>query len=91
MPEGKFWGDICRSAGRFSLLYWARLRRVVEELVFMWNSGRVAYQWDKFMTEVKTGKSAVDKIGSRGTMHAAGGGSGQGFSAADNRRIDFQK
>ena len=46
---------------------------------------------DKFMTEVKTGKSAVDKIGSRGTMHAAGGGSGQGFSAADNRRIDFQK
>ena len=46
---------------------------------------------DKFMTEVKTGKAAVDNIGSRGAMHAAGGGSGEGFQAGGNRRIEFQK
>lgn len=43
---------------------------------------------DQFMTEVNTGKKAMENIGSKGTMHAAGGGSGEG---GNRRRVDFHR
>ena len=45
---------------------------------------------NEFMTEVNTGKRAMDKIGSKGAMHAAGGGSGEG-AGGNRRRVDFHR
>ena len=58
-----YFGEVARQAARLLLLYWARLRRVAEELVFMWNSGRVAYQWDKFMAEVDSEYDVKERWG----------------------------
>eukprot|EP00899_Mesostigma_viride_P018876 jgi/Mesvir1/26990/Mv20701-RA.1 len=49
---------------------------------------------DQFLTEVKTGKKAMDKIGGGGTMkHAAGGGGGYGdYDGGSGRsHVDFER
>ncbi|XP_047330288.1 SNW/SKI-interacting protein A [Impatiens glandulifera] len=46
---------------------------------------------DQFLTEVKKGKKAIDKIGSGGTMRASGGGGGRDYEGSSRTRIAFDK
>lgn len=47
---------------------------------------------DQFLTEVKTGKKAMDKIGGGGTMKASAGSSREGYDGSSKRsRINFEK
>lgn len=46
---------------------------------------------DQFLTEVKTGKKAIDKIGSGGTMKATAGSMRDGYEGSSRSRIQFDK
>ncbi|XP_021715065.1 SNW/SKI-interacting protein-like [Chenopodium quinoa] len=47
---------------------------------------------DQFLTEVKKGKKAMDKIGGGGTMKASAGSTREGYDGGSGRsRIDFNK
>ncbi|MCL7043982.1 hypothetical protein MKW94_027732 [Papaver nudicaule] len=47
---------------------------------------------DQFLSEVKGGKKALDKVGSGGTMRASGGYSGDNYDGGSGRtRIGFEK
>ncbi|KAH6757407.1 hypothetical protein C2S51_038838 [Perilla frutescens var. frutescens] len=46
---------------------------------------------DQFLTEVKTGKKAIDKIGSGGTLKASAGSMRDGSDGSGRSRINFEK
>ncbi|KAG6436577.1 hypothetical protein SASPL_101478 [Salvia splendens] len=46
---------------------------------------------DQFLTEVKTGKKAIDKIGSGGTLKASAGSMRDGSDGSTRSRIQFDK
>ncbi|XP_074268983.1 SNW/SKI-interacting protein A [Silene latifolia] len=47
---------------------------------------------DQWLTEVKKGKKALDKVGGGGTMRASGGSSREGYDGSSSRsRINFQR
>ncbi|KAL3535699.1 hypothetical protein ACH5RR_004160 [Cinchona calisaya] len=46
---------------------------------------------DQFLTEVKKGKKAMDKVGSSGTMKASAGSMRDGFEGSGRTRIAFDK
>ncbi|EPS60134.1 hypothetical protein M569_14669 [Genlisea aurea] len=46
---------------------------------------------DQFMTKVKTGKRAMDKIGTGGTLKASAGSMRDGFESSGRSRIAFEK
>lgn len=46
---------------------------------------------DQFLTEVKTGKKAMDKIGGGGTMKASAGSSRDGYEGGSRSRINFER
>ncbi|KAL3834867.1 hypothetical protein ACJIZ3_009603 [Penstemon smallii] len=46
---------------------------------------------DQFLTEVKTGKKAMDKVGSGGTMKASAGSMRDGFEGSGRSRVNFEK
>ncbi|KAL0303827.1 UNVERIFIED_CONTAM: SNW/SKI-interacting protein A [Sesamum radiatum] len=46
---------------------------------------------DQFLTEVKTGKKAMDKVGSGGTLKAGAGSMRDGFEGSGRSRIAFDK
>ncbi|KAL3616408.1 hypothetical protein CASFOL_039798 [Castilleja foliolosa] len=46
---------------------------------------------DQFLTEVKTGKKAMDKVGSGGTLKASAGSMRDGFEGSGRSRIGFEK
>ncbi|KAK9705922.1 hypothetical protein RND81_07G092300 [Saponaria officinalis] len=47
---------------------------------------------DQWLTEVKKGKKALDRVGGGGTMRASGGSSREGYDGSSGRsRINFQK
>lgn len=45
---------------------------------------------DQFLTEVRKGKKALDKVGGSGTMRASGGGGGNYDGGSNRSRVDFQ-
>ncbi|XP_051143075.1 SNW/SKI-interacting protein A [Andrographis paniculata] len=46
---------------------------------------------DQFLTEVKTGKKAMDKVGSGGTLKASAGSMRDGFEGSGRSRIGFER
>lgn len=46
---------------------------------------------DQFLTEVKKGKKAMDKVGSSGTLKASAGSMRDGFETSGRNRIAFEK
>ncbi|XP_073065550.1 LOW QUALITY PROTEIN: SNW/SKI-interacting protein A-like [Primulina eburnea] len=46
---------------------------------------------DQFLTEVKTGKKAMDKVGSGGTLKASAGSMRDGFEVSGRSRINFER
>lgn len=46
---------------------------------------------DQFLTEVKTGKKAMDKVGSGGTLKASAGSMRDGFEGSGRSRIAFER
>uniref|UniRef100_A0A7N0UD20 Uncharacterized protein n=1 Tax=Kalanchoe fedtschenkoi TaxID=63787 RepID=A0A7N0UD20_KALFE len=46
---------------------------------------------DQFLTEVKKGKKAMDKIGSGGTMRASGGSSRDDVGGSGRTRVNFER
>jgi len=46
---------------------------------------------DQFLQDAKKGKNALDKIGSRGLMNAAGGSNPQSYDASNRSKINFEQ
>ncbi|GFP95683.1 snw/ski-interacting protein [Phtheirospermum japonicum] len=53
--------------------------------------GKDPFGLDQFLTEVKTGKKAMDKVGSGGTLKASAGSMRDGFEGSGRSRIGFEK